>query len=89
MDEHELVRRCQNGDKRAMETIMRQYQQWVYNIAYGMLSNPEDCQRRGTGRFSVALGEYRTVSVQISVFDVALPDRYQPMSQSQRSTAEA
>ena len=42
MDEHELVRRCQNGDKRAMETIMRQYQQWVYNIAYGMLSNPED-----------------------------------------------
>ena len=21
---------------------MRQYQQWVYNIAYGMLSNPED-----------------------------------------------
>ncbi len=42
MDEHELVRRCQNGDKRAMETIMRQYQHWVYNIAYGMLSSPED-----------------------------------------------
>lgn len=42
IDEHALVRRCQNGDKRAMETIMRQYQQWVYNIAYGMLSSPED-----------------------------------------------
>ena len=40
--EKELVRRCQDGDKRAMETIIRQYQHWVYNIAYGMLSNPED-----------------------------------------------
>lgn len=39
---HELVRRCQDGDKRAMAILMRQYQQWVYNIAYGMLSNPED-----------------------------------------------
>ena len=42
ISDHELVRRCQDGDKRAMETLMRQYQQWVYNIAYGMLSNPED-----------------------------------------------
>lgn len=42
ISDHALVRRCQNGDKRAMETLMRQYQQWVYNIAYGMVSNPED-----------------------------------------------
>jgi RNA polymerase sigma-70 factor (ECF subfamily) len=42
ISDHELVRRCQDGDKRAMETLMRQYQQWVYNIAYGMLASPED-----------------------------------------------
>ena len=42
ISDHELVRRCQNGDKRAMETLMRQYQQWAYNIAYGMLASPED-----------------------------------------------
>ena len=37
-----LVVRCQNGDKGAMEALVRYYQQWVYNIAYGMLGNPED-----------------------------------------------
>ncbi len=42
ISDHELVRRCQDGDKRAMETLMRQHQQWVYNIAYGMLASPED-----------------------------------------------
>ena len=40
--EKDFVVRCQNGDKGAMETLMRHYQQWVYNIAYGMLGNPED-----------------------------------------------
>ena len=40
--EKDFVVRCQNGDKGAMEALMRHYQQWVYNIAYGMLGNPED-----------------------------------------------
>ena len=40
--EKELVIRCQDGDKRAMEALIRQYQQWVYNTAYGILGNPED-----------------------------------------------
>ncbi|MCZ6678191.1 MAG: sigma-70 family RNA polymerase sigma factor [Candidatus Poribacteria bacterium] len=40
--ERELVRRCQDGDKQAMDALMRQYQHWVYNIAFGMLGNPED-----------------------------------------------
>ena len=40
--EKDLVLRCQAGDKGAMDTIMRRYQHWVYNIAYGMLGNPED-----------------------------------------------
>ena len=42
ISDHALVRRCQDGDKRAMETLMRRYQQWVYNVAYGILANPED-----------------------------------------------
>jgi len=42
--EHEMIKRCQNGDSQAMEQIVLRYQQQVYNIAYGMLSNREDAQ---------------------------------------------
>lgn len=42
--ERELVLRCQNGDVDAMGTLVTQYQQWVYNIAYGMLGHREDAQ---------------------------------------------
>ena len=40
--ERDLVLRCQDGSQGAMESIARQYQHWVYNIAYGMLGNRED-----------------------------------------------
>ena len=40
--EKDLVVRCQDGDKRAMEALILHYQQWVYNIAYGMLGTRED-----------------------------------------------
>ena len=40
--ERDLILRCQKGDAGAMEQIIRQYQDWVYSIAYGMLGNPED-----------------------------------------------
>ncbi len=39
-----LIKRCQSGDSHAMEQIVRQYQNQVYNIAYGILGNPEDAQ---------------------------------------------
>ena len=42
--EEDLVRRCQKGDSRAFEQIVRQYQNQVYNIAYGMLGHREDAQ---------------------------------------------
>ena len=46
VDQHEidLVKRCQNRDMQAMEEIVRQYKNQVYNIAYGMLGSPEDAQ---------------------------------------------
>ena len=46
VDQHEidLVKRCQNRDMQAMEEIVRQYENQVYNIAYGMLGSPEDAQ---------------------------------------------
>ena len=46
VDQHEidLVKRCQNRDMQAMEDIVRQYENQVYNIAYGMLGSPEDAQ---------------------------------------------
>jgi RNA polymerase sigma-70 factor (ECF subfamily) len=42
--ERDLIKRCQNGNSQAMEQIVRQYQNQVYNIAYGILGNPEDAQ---------------------------------------------
>ncbi len=42
--ENDLIKRCQSGDQQAMEQIVRQYQNQVYNIAYGMLRNSEDAQ---------------------------------------------
>lgn len=40
--EKDLVVRCQDGDKHAMEALILHYQQWVYNIAYGILGTRED-----------------------------------------------
>ena len=43
-EEQDLIKRCQSGNSQALEEIVRQYQNQVYNIAYGMLGNPEDAQ---------------------------------------------
>ena len=42
--ERDLIRACQRGDSQALEKVVRQYQSQVYNLAYGMLGNPEDAQ---------------------------------------------
>ena len=42
--EREIVLRCQNGDADAMGTLITQYQQWVYNIAYGILGHHQDAE---------------------------------------------
>ena len=43
-EERELVLQCQKGDADAMEVLVLRYQQWAYNIAYGMLGHHEDAQ---------------------------------------------
>lgn len=37
-----LIKRCQGGDRRALEELLEHYQRPVYNAAYRMLGNPED-----------------------------------------------
>jgi len=46
IDQHEidLIKRCQNRDMQAMEEIVRQYENQVYNIAYGILGSFDDAQ---------------------------------------------
>ena len=44
VQEREIVLRCQNGDADAMGILVVQYQHWVYNIAYGMLSHHQDAE---------------------------------------------
>ena len=43
-EEQGLIRRCQAGDVKAFEQVVRRYQTQVYNIAYGMLGNVDDAQ---------------------------------------------
>lgn len=41
-EEFDLVTRCQQGDRRALEGLVRQYQRPVYNAAFRLLGNAED-----------------------------------------------
>ena len=43
-DDLELVRRIQNGDRDALESLVRRHQDWVYNIAVRMVYLPEDAE---------------------------------------------
>lgn len=40
--DHELIKQCQRGDRRALEELLGHYQRPVYNAAYRMLGNPQD-----------------------------------------------
>src|SRR5262245_56084839 len=43
-DDLELVRRIQNGDREALESLVRHHQDWIYNIALRMVYLPEDAE---------------------------------------------
>ncbi len=40
--EFKLVEACKQGDRRAMDKLVREYERPVYNAAYRMLGNPDD-----------------------------------------------
>lgn len=40
--DEKLIRRCQQGDRRALEELLDEYQRPVYNAAFRILGNPED-----------------------------------------------
>jgi len=40
--DHALVERCRNGDRKALEALVGEYERPVYNAAYRILGNPED-----------------------------------------------
>jgi RNA polymerase sigma-70 factor (ECF subfamily) len=37
-----MVTRCQNGDREALDTLVREMQKPIYNAAYRMLGNPDE-----------------------------------------------
>jgi RNA polymerase sigma-70 factor (ECF subfamily) len=41
-EEIEMVTDCQNGDRTALDKLVRQLQKPIYNAAYRMLGNPEE-----------------------------------------------
>jgi hypothetical protein len=43
-DDLELLRRIQNGDREALESVVRHQQDWIYNIALRMVYLPEDAE---------------------------------------------
>jgi len=42
--EGNLIKRCRDGDQRAMEQIVKLYEKQVYNTAFGIVGNQEDAQ---------------------------------------------
>lgn len=42
--EDDLIKRCRDGDQRAMEQIVKRYEKQVYNTAFGIVGNREDAQ---------------------------------------------
>ena len=42
--EDNLIKRCRDGDQRAMEQIVKLYEKQVYNTAFGIVGNQEDAQ---------------------------------------------
>jgi RNA polymerase sigma factor (sigma-70 family) len=43
-DDASLVRRAQNGEKSALEALIKKHQGWIYNIALRMVGSPDDAQ---------------------------------------------
>ena len=43
-DDLELVRRVQNGDRGALETLLIRHQDWIYNIVLRMVYHPHDAE---------------------------------------------
>lgn len=44
VDDLELVRQAQNGDRDALEKLILRHQAWIYNIAIRMVFHPEDAE---------------------------------------------
>jgi len=42
--ENELVRRAQDGDRKALEALVLRHQAWIYNIAVRMVFLPADAE---------------------------------------------
>lgn len=43
-DDLELVRRIQNGDREALESLVMRHQDWIYSIVLRMVYLPEDAE---------------------------------------------
>jgi RNA polymerase sigma factor (sigma-70 family) len=43
-DDLDLVRRVQNGDRDALETLVMRHQDWIYNIVLRMVCHPQDAE---------------------------------------------
>ena len=40
----DLVRRARDGDRNALENLVRRYQRWIYNVALRMVWSPEEAR---------------------------------------------
>src|SRR5881296_4610012 len=43
-EDHLLVTRARSGEREALETLVGRHQTWMYNIAFRMLSHPQDAE---------------------------------------------
>src|SRR5262245_2015096 len=62
MSELEIVRRGQDGDRRALGELVRQHQSYVYSIALGVMKEPADAAdmtQEAFVRLMRSIGTYR------------------------------
>ncbi|MBW8002056.1 MAG: sigma-70 family RNA polymerase sigma factor [Planctomycetes bacterium] len=55
IDDRELVKRCQRGDSRAMETLIVRYQNRIYNVILKMCGNVDDAAELSQDAFVKAI----------------------------------
>lgn len=66
--DHDLVRRCQDGDAAAFEGLVDRYQDRVYNLVYRMVGRHEDAQDIAQDVFLRALENIGSFRGQAQVF---------------------
>ncbi|MDY6892201.1 MAG: sigma-70 family RNA polymerase sigma factor [Chloroflexota bacterium] len=90
MQEHELIKRSQDGDIEAFNQLVEHYQNQVYNIALRMLGSPETAEDATQDTFLSAyraIGKFKGGSFKAWILRIAANACYDKMRAARRTHA--